>query len=390
VTPAAVELPDGFESWVQRRSYAIDSLSSDDYSDLQFLEVLLEGKHIVALGEDDHWTKEQSQMKVRLIQYLHQELGYEVIAFESTLLDCYFTDQHLEALNPQEAIGSLSKPWRTESVLPLFEYLTSQTESASPLILAGFDIQTGFIENSPEFFHDLLIEYDAEFARKIRLLERTYQTMSLTGTKKAFDIAVSEFSDFHDSIEIYDELAHYLEVNAEDIKKTYSGNPNHVDVARQTAWSKARFLEQIDPETPGGEGFNIRDYGMAQNVIFLAEELYPDKKIILWGHNKHISRGEIDEEWKNMGVYLNEHYGETYFTMGLFGYRSGNQGESINALLHAYGKPRVYLDLSLPETNLISTFQVNLPGYPDPAGKYFDALIYIDKISVPTRLSGEK
>lgn len=281
MTPAAVELPEGFESWVQRRSYEIDSLSSDDYSDLQFLEVLLEGKRIVALGEDDHWTKEQSRMKVRLIQYLHQELGYEVIVFESNLLDCYLANQHLETLSPQEAIGSLSRPWRTESVLPLFEYLASQIESASPLILAGFDIQTGFIENSPEFFYDLLIEYDAEFARKIRKLESTYLKISSTGSKNDLDAAVSEFSDFHDSIEIYDHLAYYLEVNAEGIKKAYTGNLNSVDAARQFAWSKARFLEQIDSGTSSLEGGNIRDYAMAQNVIFLAEELYPDKKIIL-------------------------------------------------------------------------------------------------------------
>lgn len=306
-----------------------------------------------------------------------------MIAFESNLLDCYLTNQHLETFKSQEAIGCLSKPWRTESVLPLFEYLSSQADSASPLILAGFDSQTGFIENSPEFFHALLIEYDPEFARKIRLLESTYQTMSLTGTKKDLDIAVSEFSDFHDLIAFYDELAYYLEVNAEDIEKSYSDNPNHVGVARQIAWSKARFLEEISAEHSRYEELNIRDQAMAQNVKFLAEELYPDKKIIIWAANRHSAEHVSSPHWKNMGVYLADHFGDSLYTIGLFGYRHPMVGEDLIDLLHLYGSPYLFLELEQPDTGDESQYQPRLPGYQYSPEVYYDGLIFLDQISYP-------
>src|SRR5688572_20980018 len=52
-----------------------------------------------------------------------------------------------------------------------------------------------------------------------------------------------------------------------------------------------RVLEQLrasvtrpnDSSEDGGGG--IRDFGMANNLTFLASDLYPGKKIVVWAHN---------------------------------------------------------------------------------------------------------
>ena len=82
-------------NWIQSHAYALDRIQleasekgvieKDRFKDLEFLKPLLIDKRLVYLGENTHGAAEYSSSKVRLIQYLHQELGYDVIAFESGL-----------------------------------------------------------------------------------------------------------------------------------------------------------------------------------------------------------------------------------------------------------------------------------------------------------------
>ncbi len=55
----------------------------DDFSDLMPLRELLEGVRIVLLGEATHFNGTDFLGKGRLIRFLHSELGFDVLAFES-------------------------------------------------------------------------------------------------------------------------------------------------------------------------------------------------------------------------------------------------------------------------------------------------------------------
>jgi len=50
---------------------------------------VLKDKRIVFLGENAHGVSEFTTMKARLIRYLHEELGFDVLAFESNVADAY-------------------------------------------------------------------------------------------------------------------------------------------------------------------------------------------------------------------------------------------------------------------------------------------------------------
>lgn len=95
--PSAAAVDPATASWVRQNSRPIRSLTSDDYQDLQFLKPLLEGKRIVQLGESGHGVAEFNLAKVRLTKFLHKEMGFDVIAFESPLYECYRADQLLRA-----------------------------------------------------------------------------------------------------------------------------------------------------------------------------------------------------------------------------------------------------------------------------------------------------
>lgn len=386
-----LKTPTTFEPWVQKNSYLIQSINSNDYSDLQFMESLLEGKRIVQLGEDDHWTSEQSSMKVRLIKYLHQELGYEVIAFESGLLDCYLTYQNIEDLNAKEAMErSIFRVWHTEAVLPLFEYIIETSSSSSPLILAGFDIQPSGVKfgTSPMFYFDLLKDLDETYALDIQKLEELIVYPTNLGK---YDNATNITLGNQDPIQTYDDLANFIDQNQVNLKRLHPNSPWLVTVAEQSAWSRARFIEemQLFNIKQKIEGMNVRDHSMALNVEFLLEELYPDKKIIIWAANPHITEEITVNDWVNMGVYLADSYGEELYTIGLIGYRPPDNSMSLESLLHLYGELYLFLDLSSQGGIRKSTFKPMIQGHNLPVDVYYDALIFLDEITYPNYLKND-
>ncbi|HEV7993374.1 MAG TPA: hypothetical protein VGP25_16230 [Gemmatimonadaceae bacterium] len=99
--------PDARVAWVKGAAHPIRSLSYDgDFSDLRFLATTLQGKRLVQLGESGHGVSEFSLAKVRLIKFLHEELGYDVIAFESSLFACWDADARAESLGGAGLLAS--------------------------------------------------------------------------------------------------------------------------------------------------------------------------------------------------------------------------------------------------------------------------------------------
>ena len=62
---------------------------SKEYKDLTFLKNELQGKQLVMLGEQTHMYGNIFEMKARVVEYLHQELGFTTIAMESSMYDIW-------------------------------------------------------------------------------------------------------------------------------------------------------------------------------------------------------------------------------------------------------------------------------------------------------------
>jgi erythromycin esterase-like protein len=100
---------------------------------------------------------------------LHEELGYDVIAFESSFAECERAQQRAATMTPVELMrGCATGVWHTAEVLPLFEYIKATQGTARPLMLAGFDIQfrrpesqSTFDTDTPAFARQLELSYGA-------------------------------------------------------------------------------------------------------------------------------------------------------------------------------------------------------------------------------------
>jgi hypothetical protein len=88
--PVDVFIPPEWVGWVQGQHVPIRSLvAAGDFSDLAPLADFVGNRRIVLLGESGHGVAEFNHLKVRLVKYLHEELGFDVVAFESSFYECW-------------------------------------------------------------------------------------------------------------------------------------------------------------------------------------------------------------------------------------------------------------------------------------------------------------
>jgi erythromycin esterase len=73
------------EELIRQQSSEIRTIVTNDtdYTDLQSLAASIGNARIVILGEMDNGDGETLKAKTRLVKYLHQKLGFTVLAFES-------------------------------------------------------------------------------------------------------------------------------------------------------------------------------------------------------------------------------------------------------------------------------------------------------------------
>ena len=128
-------------------SHSIRTIDPVDtnYQDLAFLKDKLKGIDLVMLGEQDHGDGATFLAKSRLIQFLHQEMNFDVLLFESGIYDCFNLWKNISetpTMLPSDFNGALFHFWGgSNETKDLRTYIMQHAQSAHPLILGGFDLQ---------------------------------------------------------------------------------------------------------------------------------------------------------------------------------------------------------------------------------------------------------
>jgi erythromycin esterase len=394
--------------------HAIRSLVSDDFSDLAFLRELLDGVRVVQLGESGHGMAESSLLKARLVRFLHHELGFGVVAFESDLYQCFDADRTAGDDPPRTTLlKCLFGVWHTEEVLPLFKVIEESRAGSSPLRLAGFDIQPigRNKEHRPDFLARMVGVVDSSYAAEVLQLDSTFLAEYSQGSRSRR----AYFRDHRDSLlSRYDSLTEFLATHREHFEAAVGREP--ALVATQTVRSIAVYVrQQTAPDLMTYA--ETRDRGMADNVRFLLKDLFPEERIIVWAHNSHIRHANQDipvtegegprVAARAMGSWLRDWLGEELYTVGLYAF----EGEAVNNSREPYtvspARPRLlehrlagaakrilFLDLDealdAPNGSWVLEPQiVRYNGIVDqqlvPTDQY-DAVVLIGTVSTPTFL----
>lgn len=263
--------------------------SDEDFSDLQPLKKILEGRRIVLLGEQSHGEGSVFLAKTRIIKFLHLEMGFDVLAMESGLYECGAAWRALTKGRPaRESFGIGVFPIWTFSrqFQPLMDYVAGLAKSESPLELTGFDCQfpTTGGPGWREARETLRSELDA--------IVKGYATPPLNAA--ALDSVMAAFDEkpspdtLKSSVESLARLRKSLEARA----------PAGMKADDRAMWvqvleSLGAQAENLGRARKGGmlaDDFNPRDAQMGKNFVWLAQKRYPKRKIVAWAATMHIAR----------------------------------------------------------------------------------------------------
>src|SRR5688572_5280038 len=174
--PAEVTVDPAWDLWIRDHHFTIRSLTSQRNDDLQFLKQVIGNRRLVQLGESGHGVREFNMAKVRLIRFLHEEMGFDVIAFESGLFECWKANE-LAASSTAELTMRRCPfgVWHTDEVIKLFEYIRETKSTARPLILAGVDVQMSSTQMqfkyAPPILTEVVGKIDQAYAARLAVLE---------------------------------------------------------------------------------------------------------------------------------------------------------------------------------------------------------------------------
>lgn len=282
-----------YQDWITGRN--LFSCGTDNAREYSALRHILEDKRIVFLGELSHGDGSSRLEKIRLIKFLHDSLGFEVLLSESDFFNTNFAWERLKSKTekPEAILSDLlsTSPYEiAEDDLLLSHYLDSYITVKNDLILQGVDINgmgEGQFNLLPAL--DTIIQEYALIANRKSLID-TVQIFTLKG--KWNDPC--SFQDFQKWIRkqnlrllestgsrIKSALREYRSITNDSLKKV-----------------RLQFYEQACDNLIGFYKYNIeyqsglatRNTYMARNILWYLRVKYPDKKIIVSAATAHIAK----------------------------------------------------------------------------------------------------
>lgn len=255
-------------------------------------------RRIVMLGEASHGDASSFETKAALIDYLHREHGFDVLVFESGLFDLGEADRKAQAgTTASAALGEAIFPvWaKADQFAALNQVIDRAQAEGTPFTLAGFDFQpsSGNIQLLGQALHVLSDRIDGPAVGAV-----AQKLDGLVNGKMAALMAL----DTRD-------LDTKIEATRGDLAKLAPAEQSYWTHVL-TGFGKFVRFAQILAKGPQPGELNIRDEVMADNFAMLANELYPNRKIIVWAATSHILKDRTaidvagDKDMVPMGAHL--------------------------------------------------------------------------------------
>jgi erythromycin esterase len=281
-------------AWLKKNALPLRTLDpkEDDFTDLEPFRKVIGESRIVQLGEQSHGDGATFHVKARIIKFLHQKMGFDVLAMESGLYDCHKAWSLLKGgMEPREALNNgIFRIWMaSEQFKPIVDYVGQAAKSDKPLELCGVDCQFTALASKNHLEKDvnaLLDKLDKAPKPEVR------QTLlaALEGMKQYKPPEKEEvYQQRKQAI-----LAWVEALNAALPTKELS--KQELAFWRQFAASAAGQLEVDWSAGPKKEfrekSSSLRDEQMACNLVWLAQKRYPKRKIIVWAATFHLMRNQ--------------------------------------------------------------------------------------------------
>lgn len=341
------EAGDPLQAWFVKHALAIRTVDpkDEDFSDLEPLIGALGSARVVQLGEPSHGAGAAFAAKARIIRFLHQRMGFEVVAWESGLYDVRLAQAALRGGGDAAAAarrGILAVWSNAEEVRFLFDYVKATQGTTRPMEMAGIDMQVSAPGTDERFAADLrsfgaalpdaglrrdvgalseraIAAYIRLAARRIERQRRRAEASAMGLSGQALDDAMSVWekgdgekhrptrTHFDDFVRAVEGLLGAIGSNRAACDDTHGAvEVGFMERAIQNMRARGTDVFENERSDPAPEkvrtsnGWNRRDALMAANLRWLVEQAYPGRKVIVWAHNAHLMNAHFAADWRSV------------------------------------------------------------------------------------------
>lgn len=382
-------------------SPAVSPIDRSEEEPFAVLDEVLDGRRVVLLGESSHGVAEFYERKAALARYLHEELGYGVLVFESGLADVATAYDDAGAMTTTELIDT-SLLYDTDTLAPLFAHIQDTKGTPESLRLAGMDVQSKtlaeavqpLVRNRP---------VDARFLAMSDLQGRLLQTLLGEQDLQGYNRLSRRF------VAKADTLLRALDRSVPPGTRSYEEQAVIRNVENLRDFYSFTYEADRSGEAQFSEMQALRDSIMAENLFWLAETVFPEEKIIVWAHNGHVMKDNFAPTTK-LGEYVQHEMPEQSYAVGVVAHEGAafeeHQGndtlrfrhddpDMLEGRLAELGAPEVFVDLARPtgrpawiDDSLQVAHNTTLTRTIVPADA-FDGVYFLETVSPENYLSGQ-
>ena len=385
-------------------------LSEDSSSGYDVMAEKIGDSRIVLLGEQSHGHGRAFVAKTKVIKYLVENKGFDVIAFESGFYELNkIWESNLPIVDKLVQIRSEIYPaWsEAEELNAFFDFVKETVANGKEIDLTGIDCKHDLQYGQNNY----VLDFDA-FLQKVKLPVRA--SSDYLGFKTILEGLIkwrSNFKEDKNSRPAKKEYRLFMTVlDAVRSQLTALEPDNEVDFWIQETKSLNKYAVStwVASALKGSARLASRDSAMAENLIWLANNKYKGRKIIVWAASYHTAKEKQEltfykaatDEVELMGSMVNVKMpGQVYSLNFISG--GGSYGDWFNQKFHTYpinfnsgflekelaSMPYQYAFIDLKNLSVKGKFLMRGISFFDPKAAWnrvFDGLFYIKEMKPPT------
>ncbi len=288
-----------------------------DFNSIEQFKDELKQADIILLGEPIH-TPLYYPIKIQFVKYLFENLGFDVLAFESGLFEMERVNRDIsEGQDISSAFDrGLFALWTNSFEFEeLYIYLDSVRQSGKRFDITGFDCQVSS-SNAADYFVP-------ELENSLQKNKIKYDTNDLIILQEQ----ISEISNGrYPNANCTETFLKNLKKLTEEMQQPEGLSLLHQSFIGILGQLNDLYFNKVEQKFKTGQfritDNNMRDSLMAMQMMYLHEHRYAGRKIIGWGANMHfgnhldsLKTKQSTSGYKPMGYHLKNRLGEKVYIL---------------------------------------------------------------------------
>jgi erythromycin esterase len=359
---------DAARSWMAANAIRLDTAEAGHgFADMQPLKGVIGKARLISLGEATHGSREFFQLKHRMLEFLVNEMGFNIFAIEATMPESFDINEYVLTGkgDPAKALaGIYFWTWDTEEVLEMIQWMrryNADPKHTRKVKFYGFDMQSA--ARAAKITLSYMRKVDPQraetSAKELGLLANPFTEPQFNTLAKEKKVAAAET--------VKSVLASFDERKQDYVKRS---SADEWSFARLHAQILAQNIEMRGGGSATNSPFAVRDRSMGENIRWILDHEGPDAKLVAWAHNGHVATQN-----PVMGSHLRRMFGSEMVVFGFAfnqgGFQAVEQGRGVRSF-NVDPAPEGSLDATLASAGLrIAAIDLRALSKDGEAAKWF-------------------